>query len=219
MGMVAAALGYRRPRRDMKEHERAEREAKHRDLVERLGFAVRLDMGGVYMKDYHTIQTPQKVKNLPTRTLELRQAKIGGKGSHREYYTDQFATICLWKWPGERGPTLNAICACLNKPVFALYLGRKACPQALPLQPCIEHAARNWRDALDCANKTYRECIDDLLGYTLREDPPSRYFWEGNDHAGLEHHYVEDERWDQPASRLRWQFQPRREFMWSPTRE
>ena len=194
-------------------------EDRYQTLADSIGFALRLEAGGVYMKDYHTIQAPAKVSNLPTRTLELRQAEIRSKESHRVYYADQYAIVCLWK-SGEAGPTLSQIAEHLAWPCFQLYLGRKACPLALPLMAYVDEEAENWKDALDRAAFRYRLRLDCLLNHPQQKnntvashrDSAIRYFWEGDDHAGFTSH-AKVERWDTPASRTRWQFQPRTEYM------
>ena len=213
LGLVAAALGLRR-----------EQEDDHRRLAASLRFACRLDHAGTYLHDYHTVQIPEGkgARGLATRADELAYDNVGTLLSYRDYYADVRAVACLWETPGvERYQPLEAFADHLRRPCFQLYLGRKACPPALPLMPYVDEEAENWKDALDRAAARYRLRLDCLLGHPQHlerataplQDDPVRYFWEGDDHAGLDDHRMEVERWDTPGSRTHWQFRPRREHM------
>lgn len=137
LGLVAAALGYDRHDADA-----------HASLNEGLHFAVRVDTpmrGGdglaldeslKPLRDYHTAQVPsaRRGKKWATRAEELDEDHLNTILSERWYWTNMTATIALWRKEGapER-PSLAEIEAALCEPVFALYLGRKSCPLARPL--------------------------------------------------------------------------------------
>lgn len=223
IGMIAAALGYRRPKRD-----NADLEAKHRALAKGIRVAIRLDAGGVYLQDYHTVQVPPSTEPwVKTRRDELTQFDylIHSKNktnaataieSFRDYYADMFAIVCISKH-SDAGPSLSDIAENLKEPRFTLYLGRKSCPPALPLDPFINEMAASAKEALDRAAVRYRERINTLnerLEEPLFSTQSIRYFWEGEEYEGFEHGPdMEVERWDEPVNRSRWQFRPRKEYI------
>lgn len=211
LGLVAAALGLRR-----------DAEVEQRALAEGLLFAVRVDDAGTHLRDFHTVQVPKG--ELPpwgrTRADALRQFELQAAEekkskranplvSYREYRTDPYAVVCLWVKEGASLPwTLSQIQAALERPRFPLYLGRKACPPALPLRPEI-------CEAVSLASAFSRAThFDALLSMspTVPSPSPSRpsVYWEGDRAEWSEAQEVE--RWDQPGSRTRWEFSPRREW-------
>lgn len=93
------------------------------------------------MRDYHTVQTvPRKIKWPATRRQALE--KIGRDVETtitvRDYRTDVAIAIAVWTenepWP------LQEVEMALRQPVYTLYLGRKSCPLAAPLNPNIVNA-------------------------------------------------------------------------------
>ena len=157
LGLVAAALGYDR-------HDASA----HASLNDGLHFAVRVDttMRGVTagssdnsslkpLRDYHTAQVPsaRRGKKWATRAEELHEGQLNTILSERWYWTNMTATAAVWwKEGGAERPPLAEIEAALREPVFALYLGRKSCPLARPLNPervsadCIANAFRLYDD-------------------------------------------------------------------------
>lgn len=226
LGLIAAALGYKRPdprRHDADTCETLDR--KHRTLADSLHMALRLETCGVYLQDFHTVQAP-KTSNHATRAIELRveDDKLNTKLSQRDYYASQFATVCLWKRTGQ-GPSLAKIAEKLKAPDFTLYLGRKSCPPALPFDPFIDDKAETIKDALDRGSVRFRQRIETMnekLKEALKKDlklprhlydaQSVRYFWEGDEDSGFEEPPMKVERWDEPASRSRWQFRSRQEY-------
>jgi CRISPR system Cascade subunit CasD len=203
LGLIAAALGYRRREQE-----------KHDALRRSLAMALRIENGGTFFRDYHTIQVPSKTYGDPAlRSLELAQlGQKDTKVSTREYYADQRSLVCLWQTE-EAEPSLRDLAAALRTPRFHLYLGRKASPLALPLCPRVA-AATSWKEALGAAGARHNRALTLLLG-APREAPAPAYYWEGDDHAGFgDRKRVEHQRWDAPATRdpLVWQFQPRTEY-------
>lgn len=95
------------------------------------------------LRDYHTVQTVSE----PTPTNVRRAQVLESAGSAlnttitvREYRTDVVFRVALWcsgrvLWP------LEAIAAALRRPRYVLYIGRKSCPLASPMDPTITDAA------------------------------------------------------------------------------
>lgn len=127
LGFVAAACGIER--KDRVAHDKLERG---------LGLAVRVDLPGRTLRDYHTAQAPgaKRNKRWLTRRDELAEPlELNTILSERSYLTEQSATILLWWRPGTDALPLDTIKDRLIAPVFAPFLGRKSCPLGLPLTP------------------------------------------------------------------------------------
>ncbi len=135
LGLIAAALGIRR-----------EEEERHRELDAGYGFAVRIDVPGKPMFDYHTVQMPKarKGREFQTRRQELTSLAPNESPatllSTREYIQDAAFTACIWSCAQPAPYSLTDIAHAIKHPVFPLYLGRKSCPPALPLSPQEIHA-------------------------------------------------------------------------------
>lgn len=232
LGLIAAALGIRR-----------EDDERQFALTEGYRFAVKLISPGHLMRDYHTTQVPDSVGKRVYRTrrdeLVIGKARLGTILSSREYRCDALAIIAV-KSIGPSPWSLQELKAALLRPRFLLYLGRKSCPLAAPLNPRIEHAD-GFGEALDQYPQGALYISDRLLykakndvgeagyGGPLIEKSPSirvfspeddqyghfpgrepvRYYWEG-DAGDLKAQHVLT-RYDQPISRIRWQFAPRSE--------
>ena len=194
LGLLAAAAGI----------DRADDQA-HEQLSNACRFAVKLFAPGLVLRDFHTAQVPpasRKMQHLQTRRDELREDKLGTILSYRSYLQDALCTVALESiddaWPLER------LQAHLRTPRFHLYLGRKSCPPALPLNPEIR-SAESVKAVLDAYAPA-----ETLTGLMPRDARP-RYFWEAGMNAGIDRHYRVP-RYDQPLSRRRWQFAPRDEY-------
>jgi CRISPR system Cascade subunit CasD len=207
MGLVAGALGLRRSQED--------------DLLaldRSLGLAVRVVSSGRPLTDFHTIEVPKAKKNVrhATRRAELLAAKEQDDNpmlSFRHYRQEAFYLACLWEretpppWP------LQLIAQALDRPVFIPSLGRRSCPPALPLAPCLVEA-QGIRQAL-AAERIFtteaevRGRLKDLASGL------GEMFWDedtGGVPTGLEGQASEVfQRRDRLASRGRWQYAPRRE--------
>lgn len=137
LGLVAAALGI----------ERTDDEA-HRNLEDGLYYAVKTEATGRPFIDYHTTQAPRssKAARFATRRDELTTGELSTVLSVREWRSDAFFTVVLW--PRAAGTAdLDGIARAMCNPRFSLYLGRKAAPLGLPLNPAILEADR-FMDAL-----------------------------------------------------------------------
>ncbi len=193
LGLLAAALGIRRGE-----------EEKHRALRDACRFGIKLLAPGLALRDFHTIQVPpsaKKQQHLQTRRDELREPKVSTMLSFRSYRQDALSVVAVISQGEPYGP--KQLQEALLKPFFPLYLGRKACPPALPLNPELIPAP-DLKTALD------RYCIAPWIVKLCEKSP--RYYWEQGVRAGMNHNF-QTPRYDQPLSRQRWQFSPRDEFV------
>ena len=210
LGLLGAALGIER-------HD----ESGQRALVNGYRFGIRLECVGSPLRDYHTIQVgvPPRKFQFRSRRQELAADKVDTILSAREYRCDSLALVAVEALPG--APVdLDRLTQALRQPLFSLYLGRKSCPLALPLRPQRVTAA-TLREALDGAQ------MPSLLALLDRREQQqawpnerdrryfrlgqARYYWEDGMQAGMSPNF-ERMRHDQPLSRSRWQFAPRREW-------
>jgi CRISPR system Cascade subunit CasD len=192
IGLLAAALGIRR-----------DEEERQKSLAASCSFAVRVDAMGVLLRDYHTTQVPSAKRGVThyTRRSELATDELNTILSSRDYRCDAVYTAAITV--ADCSPySLEELAAALAKPVFTLYLGRKSCPLAMPLNPQIVNAA-----TLSDALKT-RPPTDELTGIISKG--ATNVFWEDDSASGLEIQQVITRR-DEPRSRKRWQFGERRE--------
>jgi len=196
IGLVAAALGIRR---DEEERQRA--------LADGLGVAVCVEHSGELLRDYHTIQVPPDRKGATYRTRrdELCADTVNTLLSQRDYRTDALYTVALWSKDDGSAPSLTTLAEALRRPKFALYLGRKACPPALPMTPHMVSAA-DLREAFDRADFPQVAFLDAL---PISEE--RIFVWEETTAPGMEALHVSPRR-DEPTSRRRWQFGQREEY-------
>ncbi len=202
LGLVAAALGVRR-----------DDDAALAKLNESLGFAVAIILRGQSLRDYHTIQSPRGNGPFYSRRRELLEPNLYTVLSSREYRVDALYHAAIWQRAGNDDTSLLArIASALAQPRFATYLGRKACPPALPYHP-----ASFRTDTLAEALLAYRESSgdEDFLSLLLRRAGPTDHdvFWEdlAPDEAGIKATFANRRR-DVASSRSRWQFAERVEF-------
>jgi len=200
LGLVAAALGIRR-----------DEEAVHQTMATSYGFAVRVEAAGSPIRDYHTAQVPpagsgRRKKTFATRKDELAVPKeeLGTILSSRDYRCDSLYSVCLWT-VGDSSPySLAQLEAALAKPAFTLYLGRKSCPLALPLQPQVVQAS-DLREAFHSARFEDKNFLT-----SLPSSEPVDVYWEGPQANGYNAVHTIERR-DSPLSRRRWQFAVRSE--------
>ncbi|MCA8879646.1 MAG: type I-E CRISPR-associated protein Cas5/CasD [Rhodobacteraceae bacterium] len=119
LGLCGAALGLRRE--------------DDFSALDALGMAVATFSSGTSLRDYHTIETVPSAaaKHPQSRADALRRGK--GRTSTtitlRDYRMGPLYGVALW------GEGLEALEDALRRPAFTLYLGRKSCPLAAPLDP------------------------------------------------------------------------------------
>lgn len=207
IGLLAAALGIRR-----------DEDERQKTLADACSFAVRVDAMGTLLRDYHTAQVPSEKKGVThyTRYSELAVKELNTILSSRDYRCDAIYIVAISFRNGcadslrilaERLNvqefTLSGLAEKLSKPVFVLYLGRKSCPLALPLQPKVV-SAENFREALE----NYSFSTDDLP--EIVQSSQVGVYWEDGVESGYDSEHVITRR-DVPLSRKRWQFAERRE--------
>lgn len=199
LGLLAAALGIRR-----------EEEEAHAALRAGYGFAIGVLSSGRLLRDYHTAQVPGRVslKNRPHNSrrdeLNLPKDELNTILSTRDYRQDAASVVAVQVRDGAPY-ALSDVAQALAKPRFTLYLGRKACPPALPLNPQII-AAKNALSAL----QAYRQALGERSGETVLA--LERMVWgEGIDSGAT--HDLEVVRKDRVLSRGHWQFGDRIEYV------
>ncbi|MGB0127633.1 MAG: type I-E CRISPR-associated protein Cas5/CasD [Rhodocyclaceae bacterium] len=220
IGLLGAALGVTR-----------EDEAGQQALADGYRFGVKLHAAGFPLRDYHTVQLGPQLKKLRYRTRRqeltlVPRDQLDTLLTSREYRCDSFASVAVVAT--KHAPrSLADVTLALKQPVFPLYLGRKSCPPAAPLAPAVGQFA-SLKAALDAFDayplpelvahlKEHRKApARDRDRRRLRMSSP-RYYWDeafGSD--GLEAGcpaVMTLTRHDEPTSRLRWQFAPRREHV------
>ena len=205
-GLLGAALGLTR-----------EREEALLALASGYGLAVRIDAEGELLRDYHTTQVPpaRQGRRFHTRREELAVNDLYTILSQRDYRVEAAWTCLLW--PREDAPySLPELVDAMKRPRLTLYLGRKSCPPALPLNPRIVRAA-SLKSAFAAYAPDMR--IQALVReeHHKRKSSKHRYFWEEPLPAGMKTGFSDREKlWvaprrDLPLSRQRWQFAVRDE--------
>ncbi|KEQ16234.1 type I-E CRISPR-associated protein Cas5/CasD [Endozoicomonas numazuensis] len=215
LGLLGAALGIRRGD-----------ESSQQALAQDYSIAVKQVSAGGFLMDYHTAQAPKnEAKGFHFRTrrdeIVLGKKPLGTVLSSREYRTDALAIVAI-RASEQAYWSLQQLQQALLKPMFHLYLGRKACPLAAPLQPELMEAEGFLKALTDyqpkeLLSREYDWATDERF---LKKDNACHYYWQGKltDFAQPDevpasqvHQLV---RHDQPLSRRRWQFQPRKENLW-----
>ena len=127
LGLIGAALGLDRSD-----------EAAHLAFDSGYFLALRTDALGRAFPDYHTAQVPPERPNrrYPTRRDQLADKPLGTVVTRREYRSDALHVAALWT-RGDPPYNLTALMQALQRPHYALSLGRKSCPLGLPLAPDI----------------------------------------------------------------------------------
>jgi len=215
IGLLGAALGIKR-----------DDEAMQNQLQCGYSLAVEVFSNGRLLRDYHTTQVPSSVGKVNYRTrrdeIVLGKKQLGTILSSREYRCDAFAVVAIRAL--DPAPyTLAEMKAHLLQPKFHLYLGRKSCPLAAPLNPQIIQTTYYY-DAFNAyQHKPMLPTHEDERGELSKWDAiwlgrskDRHYYWEGNagdfsDMPGLLKQMQTRTRHDQPLSRKRWQFSPRQE--------
>lgn len=207
LGMLGAAAGLKRTNEDQLD-----------SLSASVRFAVLALSTGHFMRDYHTVQVPpaSALKKRPARTrrdeLAVPKSELGTILSSRDYRGDGLYRIAVENTA--RGDfSLEWLQQALLEPVFPLYLGRKACPPALPLQPQIIAAG----SVLEAFQKAAFDHPETWLAALVRggrvpplDQPPYSLTWEDGMNAGVGALKTTARR-DHPRTRRRWQFDERLE--------
>ncbi len=185
LGLVAAALGIRRD------------ESARLAALDRWSVSVSVLSAGVPLRDYHTVQTvPTAAARRPdSRPAALRTAgrRVNTTITLRDYRVAACYGVAL-----RGGDEPEAVAAALERPSFALYLGRKACPLAAPLAPRRVEAAGPRQALAEVRLPPWIEA-DPARPALIATDP---------DAAGPEARV--EIRHDRATDRQRWHFAPRR---------
>jgi CRISPR system Cascade subunit CasD len=213
IGLLAAAAGIKR------EDENAQQALQQ-------GYAVAIEVltPGQLLRDYHTIQAPDSVGQFNYRTrrdeLLLGKERLGTILSSREYRSDMMALIAI-RALNDAPYSLPELRQYLLKPKFHLYLGRKSCPLAVPLDPQLQEHENYYAAFRAYQHKPVLPTHEDagLSGrdnYWLKISVERQYYWEGDAQDFSHNQDLLDTRQttvrhDQPLSRKRWQFSPRQE--------
>ena len=129
LGLLGAALGIERT------------DADGQAALSQYRAAARPLTHSIALRDYHTVQTvPAKIKHPSGRRAAIDAI---GRGINttitiRDYRTDVAIAVAVWG-QNERW-SLAQVATALRHPAFVLYLGRKSCPLAAPVNPRIVEA-------------------------------------------------------------------------------
>ncbi len=202
LGLLGAALGVRRDQDD-----------RLAELADGLRFGVRVDSIGTPLTDYQTVQTRPPKRGLlwATRKDQLGPVRADWSAiqSWRDHRCDVAYSVVCWQAAGAGEPSLDRLAEALVEPAFVLFLGRKACPTAFPLQPRVVEAASIVEALTVSSDPGWRELL-----VALRATPNSLY-WEGDESLaglGAPEQVEVSERRDQPVSRRDWTFATRMEY-------
>ena len=211
LGLLGAAVGVRR-----------DDDAGQQSLFSGYRFGIKLISAGTPLRDYHTVQSPAQQRNVRYRSRRQELAdssRIGTLLSTREYRCDSISVVAVEAMPDARW-SLPELAVALSRPHFPLYLGRKSCPPALPLMPQLV-SAENLQSAI---KNIAQPSLLALLSQNPEQAWPSpadtrvlrpskpRLYWEDGMASGVAEN-MQLMRHDQPLSRRRWQFAPRREWV------
>lgn len=177
LGLCGAAMGIRRDG-DF-------------SALDGLGLAVAVFDTGEPLRDFHTaVSIPSSVVKHPQSRAEALRIDNGRSNATitlRDYRVGALYGVALW------GEGLEALAAALRRPAFTLYLGRKSCPLAAPLDPVLT-AAPDAATALAALRlPPWRAGVRAILLATEEDLPAHRT----------------ETRHDRPTDRIAWHFAPR----------
>jgi len=199
LGLVAAALGLKRSET-----------SKQRSLATDYGFGVRVDSSGSQVQDFQTAQVP---RGTPEDAWQTRKDEVRALDedddpitSWRDYRCDGAYVVALWPTADDPRFEPKELAQALEEPTFTVYLGRKACPPALPFAPEIQETG-----TLSQALERYPGPLEDLQALT-EHDPSERIradvYWDDHPESGFEHDRTETRR-DEPIDTSRRTFRRR----------
>ena len=126
LGLVGAALGINRA------------DAFGQAALRAYSVAVQPFQESVPLRDFHTVQSipTAQAKRPATRRQALVRAgqRVNTIITIRDYRCDVLIGVTVW---GEGRWTLHHLSDCLRAPEFPLYLGRKSCPLASPVNASV----------------------------------------------------------------------------------
>jgi CRISPR system Cascade subunit CasD len=123
-------------------------------------FAVLVHNSGTPMRDFHTI-------HIPTHDSTII--------STRDYHCGAMYSIAL-SIKDDAPYSLEEIKSALEEPVFTLFLGRKSCPLALPMEPKIIEAGD--------VEEAFNNC--EFIGASFVQTPrATALYWDEPTHVGM----------------------------------
>jgi CRISPR system Cascade subunit CasD len=213
LGILAAAKGIKRPDTVVNAEERTICENQHLQMSQGYGLAVNIVSSGSPFMDYHTVQVPSSGTGKNKITFHTRRdelcwsdrASLNTILSRREYRQDAFYIVAIWQRTEAPFP-LTELYEKLLAPEYMLYLGRKACPPALPLNPQIV-TAPNVEEALN--QKILPDGLNEYFERLWQSS--SMYTWDIDAETEMQPMQTIERR-DGIWSRQRWQFSVRSEY-------
>ena len=199
LGMIGAAMGIERTDED-------NIMALERDI----GLAMLVERSGSPFMDFHTVRAPSGTdQGWTARRQEVMAIKHKDNPmvSLREYRINIVILVTIWLRENSRF-SLQKIASSLISPTFVMYMGRKACPLGLPVDPTIIDA-QSPVEALMHRRENGRERV--FLN-KLPGRPSTPYIALDEKDAPSENTRVEY-RADTLVNRERWQFQQRGEVI------
>jgi CRISPR system Cascade subunit CasD len=210
LGILAAAQGVKRPDTVQDYEERKVCENRHVQMSQGYGIAIKTDAAGVPLFDYHTVQVPSSGSGRNKKIFYARRDELCWEEksllntilSRREYRQDAYYTVAVWA-RSEAPFSLNELCKKLLEPEYMLYLGRKACPPALPLNPIVVSSS-SIEEALD------QEVLSDEIkdSFARLWQGRSIITWDMDAETQMQPMQTVERR-DEILSRFRWQFSVR----------
>lgn len=202
LGLVGACLGV--PRTD---------DVGWGHLIDGYAFAVEEWSGGRAEWDFHTVQTVRQATVKRAGGVRSRREALGLETytftSRREHRADGYWRVVIVPRDGARWG-VEQIADAMRAPRFPLYLGRRACPLALPLDPRVVEgpslvdALRGMPPRIHEGGHPGQRSFQRIAGR------PIRLYWDADLDVGLAPHETVERR-DAVSSRRRWQFATRRE--------
>lgn len=180
LGLIGATLGVRRD------------DASGQAALAAWRMAVGTLSLGAPFRDFHTAQAvpTARIKCPNSRRAALAALKRTDNPvlTLRDYVTDCAFAVALWGGDGQ------ALAEALKAPCFTPYLGRKACPLAMPMAPRLVEAETPILALAHAVRPRWAEASQ--VGAVASDDYPGI--------SGLR-----ENRWDDPADRTTWSFRAR----------
>lgn len=191
LGLLAAGLGVSR-----------QNDSVHQALAERTSVSVKVIHSGLILRDFHTVEVPpenKRANHLHSRKNELLDAGKGAIISYRSYLQDAYSIVSV-SVSENSSVSLAELKQGLLRPIYPLFLGRRACPAALPLWPQLGQYS-SAKAALD----------DYPLDSSIAKQREIFHYHFDHEQKDLQG-CVQVERNDEPVSRARRQFKSRRQY-------
>ncbi len=166
IGMISAAMGYRRDSNKISE------------LAGKLRMGIRVDQPGSIIRDFHTARPPQygkdgMIKYNSDGTIKMeKNAYI----TQRYYISDACFLVGI---ECDDNELLSEIMNALKTPKFPLYLGRRSCPPSLPIiigitSDTLESSLKQteWKAA-----EWYKNKYKNIRARIITETPKGKNSW------------------------------------------